>query len=73
MVGAPCACSLPCPAPLESPLGGAATRPREVASGSADAAWVPSLRARRSGMVAAAKELAIGAAGCVSGALGPQV
>ena len=48
-VGAPCACSPPCPAPLESPLRGAEPRPREVASGSADAAWALSLWARRSG------------------------
>ena len=48
-VGALCACSPPCPAPLESPLRGAAPRPMEEASGSADAAWAPSLRARRSG------------------------
>ena len=50
VVGAPCACSPACPAPLESPLGGAAPRPREAASGSAEAAWAPSLRARGSGM-----------------------
>ena len=43
-VGTPCACSPPCPAPVESPLRGAAPRPREAASGSADAAWAPSLR-----------------------------
>ena len=49
-VGAPCACSPSCPAPLESPLGGAAPGPREVASGSANAAWAPSRRAHGSGM-----------------------
>ena len=73
MVGAPCACSPPCLAPLESPIGGAAPRPREAASESADAAWVLSLRARISVMGGATKELAIGATGCVLGALGPQV
>ena len=73
VVGAPCACRPHCPAPLESPLGGAAPRPREAASGSADAAWAPLLRARGSGMGGAAEEREIGAAGCASGALGPQV
>ena len=72
-VGDPCACSPPCPAPLESPLGGAAPRPREAASGSADAAWAPLLRARGSRIGDAAEEREIGAAGCASGALGPQV
>ena len=69
-VGAPCTCSSPCPAPLQSPLGGAASRAWEAASGSA---WAPSLRARVSGMRGAAEECEIGAAGCASGALGPQV
>ena len=72
-VGPPCACSQPCPAPLESPLRGAAPRPREVASGSADAAWAPSLRERGSGMWGAAKEREIGTPGCALGALGLQV
>ena len=72
-VGPPCACSPTCPAPLESPLGGAAPRPREAASGSADAAWAQPLRARVSGMGGATEEREIGATGCVSGALGPQV
>ena len=72
-VGTPCACSLPCPAPLKSPLSGAAPRPREAASASADAAWAPSLRPHGSGMGGATKEREIGAAGCASGALGPQV
>ena len=49
-VGAPCFCSPPCLAPLESPLRRAAPRPREAASGSADAAWAPSLWAHASGM-----------------------
>ena len=43
VVGTPCTCSPPCPAPLESPLRGAVPRPREASSGSADAAWAPSL------------------------------
>ena len=73
VVGAPCACSPPCPAPLKCPLGGAAPRPREADSGSADAAWAPSLRTRVSGMGGVAEEREIGAAVCVSGALGPQV
>ena len=72
-VGAPCACSPPCPAPLESSLRGVAPRPREAASGSADATWAPSLRSRGSGMGGAAKEREIGTPGCASGALGPQV
>ena len=73
VVGAPCNCSPPCPAPLESPLRGAAPRPREAASWSADAALAPSLRARGSGMGGATEEREIGAAGCASGALGPRV
>ena len=72
-MGTPCACSHPCQAPLESALGGADPRPREVASGSADAAWALSLRARGSWMGGATEELEIGADGCVSGALVPQV
>ena len=73
VVGALCACSPPCPAPLESPLGGAAPRPWEAASGSAASAWAPSLQARGSGMGGAAEEHEIWAAGCASGALGPRV
>ena len=72
-VSAPCARSPPYPAPLQSPLGGAAPRPRGTASGSAEAAWAPSLRARGSGTGGAAEEREIGAAGCASGAVGPQV
>ena len=49
VVGTPCTFSPPCPAPLESPLAGAAPRPREVDSGSAAAAWATSLRAADSG------------------------
>nr|CAI9704816.1 unnamed protein product [Rangifer tarandus platyrhynchus] len=48
VVGTRYACNLPCPAPLESPLGGAAPRPQGMDSGSADAAWALSLRARGS-------------------------
>ena len=72
VVGALCACSPPCPAPLGTPLRGAAPRPQEATSGSADAAWAPSLRAPVSGMRGAAEKCEIGAAGCALGALGPQ-
>ena len=48
-------------------------QPWEVASGSADAAWALSLWARGSRMGGATGEREIGASGCASGALGPQV
>ena len=40
-MGTLCVCSPPCPAHLESPFGGAAPRPWEADSESADAAWAP--------------------------------
>ena len=43
VVGVPCAQSCHCLVPLESPLSGAAPRLRGVPSGSAGAAWAPSL------------------------------
>ena len=61
------------PGASKSPLRGAAPRPREAAFGSAEAAWAPSLWARGSGMGGATEEREIGAAGCASGALGPEV
>ena len=72
-VGALCTCSPPCPAPLETPLRGAAPRTWEVTSGSADAACAPSLRAPVSGMRGATEECEVGAAGCATGVLGPQL
>ena len=62
-MGAPCTFSPPCPAPLESPHGGAAPRPREAASGSADAAWAPSLPAVDSGWEVPKKSAKLGPPG----------